>query len=424
MSQPPNRGDSPIVVSGIGLATGLGPSRVSTWQGIREGRSAVRILDWPVDPGGSPYLGAPIPGPPELFGPDAPEPVFTILRRVASEAFRDARLDPLRIDLDRTGVLLGLSKGGIRSMGRVADALKDPSADLDAVGRMWQGACWPNVGASYLSAWLGSRGPCMAPVAACATGLVAVLRGVELIRSGECDLVLAGSVDASLEPLLLGAFRKMRALARLEAGQDPSSAVRPWDRGRSGFVVGEGGAVLVLERAEHALARNVRPYAQIAGGALGSDAHHETGLNPDPRLLASLIGRALDSAGLAPDRLDHVNVHGTATRDNDPLECGALRLALGPHLDEIHASANKSQIGHLLGAAGSAELAIACLSLRDGFVPPTLNLTDPDPACLLPHCPAGESRPIRSALKLSLGFGGHLAAAVLVGCAPPDMVAG
>ncbi len=412
-------GDSPIVVSGIGLATGLGPSRVSTWQGIREGRSAVRILDWPADPGGPPYLGAPIPGPPEVIGPDAPEPVFTILRRVASEAFRDARLDPLGIDLDRTGVLLGLSKGGIRSMGRVADALKDPAADADAIGRLWQGACWPNVGASYLSAWLGSRGPCMAPVAACATGLVAVLRGVELIRSGECDLVLAGSVDSSLEPLLLGAFRKMRALARPDADQDPASAVRPWDRGRSGFVVGEGGAVLVLERAEHAIARGVQPYAQIAGGALGSDAHHETGLNPDPRLLAGLITRALERSNVNPDELDHVNVHGTATRDNDPLECGALRLALGSRFDRIRASANKSQIGHLLGAAGSAELAIACLSIRDGFVPPTLNLRDPDPACVLPHTPTGESRPIRSALKLSLGFGGHLAAAVLVGWAPP-----
>jgi 3-oxoacyl-[acyl-carrier-protein] synthase II len=239
-----------------------------------------------------------------------------------------------------------------------------------------------------------------------------VLQGTELIRRGACDVALAGSADASLEPLVLAAFRRMKVLAH---DDDPARAVRPWDRKRSGFLVGEGGALLVLERAEAARGRGVVPYAEIAGGALGADAHHETDLNPDPAGLAYVIRRALANSGVRPDEIDHVNVHGTATRANDPTECRALRLALGDAAHRVACSANKSQLGHLLGAAGAAELAISCLSLRDGFVPPTLNLTDPDPACDLDATPlVGRSRPpIRAALKLSIGFGGHLAAAVL-----------
>jgi 3-oxoacyl-[acyl-carrier-protein] synthase II len=172
--------------------------------------------------------------------------------------------------------------------------------------------------------------------------------------------------------------------------------------------------LLVLERGDRAARRGVVPYAEIAGGALGADAHHETDLNPDPAGLAHVIRIALARSGVSAAEIDHVNVHGTATRSNDPTECRALRLALGAGVERVACSANKSQIGHLLGAAGAVELAIACLSIRDGFVPPTLNLTDPDPACDLDATPlAGRARSIRAALKLSIGFGGHLAAAVL-----------
>ena len=170
----------------------------------------------------------------------------------------------------------------------------------------------------------------------------------------------------------------------------------------------------MLERGDRAARRGHRPYARLSGGALGSDAHHETSLNPDPTRLAHLIRQALDRSKVPPERIDLVNVHGTATRLNDPLECQALRLALGTHADTVSCSANKAQIGHLLGAAGSVELAITCLSIRDGFVPPTLNLNEPDPLCNLDGTPhVGRTRSIRAALKLSIGFGGHFAAAVL-----------
>jgi 3-oxoacyl-(acyl-carrier-protein) synthase len=191
-------------------------------------------------------------------------------------------------------------------------------------------------------------------------------------------------------------------------------AIRPWGRDRSGFLVGEGAALLVLEREETARAREISPYAEFAGGAIGSDAYHLTDLNPDPTNLAGVIRRALDSAGARPEEVDHINVHGTATRSNDPLECRAIRQALGAHADRVSCSANKAQIGHLLGAAGAVELAFTALAIRDRFVPPTLNLHDPDPVCDLDGTPhVGRPRDIRVALKISIGFGGHLAVAVL-----------
>jgi 3-oxoacyl-[acyl-carrier-protein] synthase II len=357
------------------------------------------------------HIGAPVP-----FGRGTGgDRLHALLCAAADEAREDAglRLDPPNFDGERAAALIGLSKGDVRAFARVNALLRDRHDDPD-VERCWEVA-WANQGASLVSRRFGLSGPSLAPVAACATGLVAVLQGVDMIRRGVCDLAFAGSVDASLEPILLAAFRKMGALARHD--RPAGAVVRPWDRDRSGFAVGEGGAILVLERADLARQRGVLPYAAIAGGRLGSDAYHETDLNPDPAGLAHLIRRALETADVSASEIDHVNVHGTATRANDPLECRALRLALGSHADEVACSANKSQIGHLLGAAGAAELAITCLAIRDGFVPPTLNLDRPDPACDLDGTPqVGRPRAILAALKLSIGFGGHLAAAVL--CRP------
>jgi 3-oxoacyl-[acyl-carrier-protein] synthase II len=400
---------SSVVVTGIGLITGLGHDRVATWAAMRAGRCAIRPLDLTEFGPDRTFLGCPAPG--VLTAPRVVEPALALLTVLVQQAAHDARIRREDRDPARTATLIGLSKGGIRSLARLHGLVRAAEDDPARIVQLWS-RCWPNAGAVTVARLMDARGPCLAPVAACATGLVAVLQGADLIRRGVCDVAFAGSADASLEPILLAAFRRMKVLAH-PAG-DPSSAVRPWDRGRSGFVVGEGGAILVLERADGARARGVLPYAEVAGGALGSDAHHETNLNPDPAGLAGLIRRALDDAGVAPEEIDHVNVHGTATRQNDPLECRALRLALGPHADRVACSANKSQIGHLLGAAGSAELAVTCLAIRDAFVPPTLNLHDPDPECDLDGTPlVGRARPIRAALKLSIGFGGHLAAAVL-----------
>ncbi|MGE5755021.1 MAG: beta-ketoacyl synthase N-terminal-like domain-containing protein, partial [Planctomycetaceae bacterium] len=307
-----------VVVTGIGLATGLGPTRETTWAAIRSGRGAARRLDFPRD--ARPYLGCPSALADALRREDDPrEPALVLLSRLAAEALADARLAGRPYDPARAAVLVGLSKGGMRSLGRLHRMVHDPEADPAAVAALWQ-AVAPSAGAGLVAREAGFEGPRLAPIAACATGLVAVLQGVDLIRRGACEVALAGSADAALEPLVLAAFRRMKVLAH---DDEPARAVRPWDRNRSGFLVGEGGALLVLERADRAGRRGVIPYAEIAGGALGADAHHETDLNPDPAGLAHVIRRALAHSGVRPDEIDHVNVHGTATRANDPTECRA-----------------------------------------------------------------------------------------------------
>ena len=406
MSSRPSDLTPGVVISGIGLATALGATRAATWAGLVAGRSGAAWLD---QVGLEPeFAGFPLP-----FGPwtDRAEPALGLLKKLAAEALADAALPLDHLDPDRVGVLIGLSKGGIRSLARTEVATRRADPDEADLAHAWPTA-WPSSGASAISQVFGWRGPSVAPVAACATGLIAALHGADLIRRGICDVVLAGSADCSLEPLVLGAFRRMKVLARVDA--DPTRAVRPWSRDRSGFLVGEGGAILVLERADVVAERGSTAYAELLGGAIGSDAYHETNLNPDPTGFARLIERALRTARVDPAQIALVNVHGTATGSNDPLECRALRRVFGSWADGLACSANKAQIGHLLGAAGSVELAITALSVRHGFVPPTLNLDDPDPACDLDATPhRGRSLDVPAALKLSLGFGGHLAAAVL-----------
>jgi len=410
----PHRGRA-VVITGIGLVTALGPDRESTWEAMKRGRSGARRLELPGL--GGDHAGFPVPRPVSA----EVDPTQDLLGRAADQAMADARLGgpglDVDVDLDRAAVLVGLSKGGVGSLARVHGMIRSGSWDDPTLARAWAES-WPSSGAAAIAARYRFRGPCLAPIAACATGLVAALQAADLIRRGACDVALAGGADASLEPILLAAFRRMRVLAR--PGDNPRHAVRPWDRRRSGFLVGEGGAVLVLERPDHARARGVTPYAELAGGAIGSAAHHETALDPNPAGLARVIRRALADAGMTPDDLDAVNVHGTATLSNDPLECRALRLALGDAAGRLACSASKAQIGHLLGAAGSAELAIAALSVRDDYAPPTLNLDDPDLDCDLDGTPhLGRDTPIRAILKLSIGFGGHFAAAILRKVDPP-----
>ena len=388
--------DVRVWITGIGLLTPLGADRETSWQALLEGKHGLKALD-STD---RPHYGGAVPG--------VVNRSSHLVMLAAEEAIHDSGLDFTRLDTQRVGVVAGSSKG---DLGELGELLKRACSTEDSSSENWLGT-WPNAAAAAISQRWNLRGPCLTPIAACATGLIAALRGHALIQSGLCDVVLAGAGDASLDPLVLGAFRRMGVLAKVE--NDPGRAIRPWDLDRSGFLVGAGAAVLVLERREHALKRDAPPYAEFAGGAFGGDAFHETGLNPDPRGLADLIRRSLVLANTEASSIGHVNVHGTATRSNDPLECRALRLALGPHADQAACSANKPQIGHLLGAAGAAELAFTALAVRDGFVPPTLNLHRPDPACDLDGTPfAARRRPLAAALKLSIGFGGHLAAAVL-----------
>ena len=442
-----------MVFTGIGLWTPLGAGRESTWQSLIAGRSASRWLMPPQWTGASPLAGAPCQLPDgNSRSPDANsqasdansdasdanswqqvpsrvnevipakagiqplsssehrapsrecevDPVIALAVCVANEAVQDAGLKPQILSGDRTGVVFGTSKGGLHTAARLLTPGRLPDQSTDP----WMNV-WPNAAARTVAANYGCCGPVLAPVAACATGLAACLRGYELIRDGRCDVVLAGSSDASLQPAILASFQRLGVLASpIDA---PEIACRPFDRDRSGFVVGEGAACLILESYEHAIARGARWYAEWQGGRMLSDPSGLTQLDPDGRSLQRLLSDLLGSVGQIPD---YINLHGTATIPNDRVESAAVRRVLGKAADHCSCSSLKGGLGHLLGAAGSVELAATLLAIRDQVVPPTVNLVTPDPSLDLDFTPrVSRRRRIDRAWKLSLGFGGHLSAA-------------
>ncbi len=420
-----------VVVTGIGLITPLGIGREASWTAIREGRRAIRWLtsddlNEPIPPGTC-WAGAP------CLTPDAGEPVVALACSAAEEAVRDSGLTSLANIADRCGCVIGTSKVGLRSFARALrtwgqapqnseladrefveqDRFPPPilnSAVPDPRSRWspWQ-QLWPDAAVSTVAAAFGLQGPTLCPVAACATGLVSIIRGADLIRTGECDLVLAGSADASLVPIVLGSYQRLGVLAR--GFTDPATACRPFDVHRSGFAIGEGAAVLVLEEFHNARTRGASIYAEFVAGGTANDPSGLTQVEADGTCLARLMCDVLRRASVSASELDYINLHGTATRPNDIAETNAVRAACGTHADRVPCSSQKGAIGHLLGAAGSVETAIALLALRDQVAPPTMNLETADRQCDLDYV-AGAPRPMqmRQVMKLSLGFGGHLAA--------------
>jgi 3-oxoacyl-(acyl-carrier-protein) synthase len=312
---------------------------------------------------------------------------------------------------ERFGCSIGSSKGNLEFALHALDQL-DATDALDA--RFWTGFV-PDALASRVMARHGLMGPSRAPVAACATGLIAVIEAANWIIDERCEVAIAGSADASLIPLVVGSYERMKVLAPFDAA-DAAGAVRPFSADRQGFVVGEGAALFVLEEHEHAARRRARIHAELAGWAMRtSPGASLVALDESPDALVHCIRGALDRAELAPDRVGHVNCHGTATKANDRWETLAIRRAFGAAANRLKLTANKSMIGHLLGAAGSVELAATVLALRDQFVPPTRNLRVPDPECDLDYTPEhGAPAAIDAALKLSFGFGGHVAAVALL----------
>jgi len=407
-----------VLITGVGMVTPVGGDREESWRGLVAGKSAVRWLDVACDSErafprwiGAPALCSRLLAHRHEAGDAQTDPVITLAETAAAEALADAGLAYSWAHPERTACVLGTSKGGFSSLTRHWQAVHRPQHARQREQVSWRQG-WPGSAAQFVTARFGLRGGAPCPVAACATGLVCVNQGAEWIRRGAFDVVLAGSSDAALHPAVLGAFGRMGVLAR--GSSDPAQACRPFDRTRDGFAVGAGAAVLVLERADHARARGAIPYAEWRAGEAAADPAGLTGLDPEPVSLTWLIERTLRAAHVAGDELDYVNLHGTATRANDVCETKALKRALGSAARQVSTSSLKGTIGHLLGAAGSVELAAAVLALRDDIVPPTANLREPDPECDLDYTPqAPRPRRIETILKLSLGFGGHLAATVL-----------
>jgi 3-oxoacyl-[acyl-carrier-protein] synthase II len=235
---------------------------------------------------------------------------------------------------------------------------------------------------------------------------MAIGEAARLIREGAVDVAFAGGVDAPLAPVCYGAFASMRAMSK--RNEDPAAACRPFDRDRDGFVMGEGACILMLERAERAAARGARVYAEVAGYGTNNDAFHMAAPRPDGSMAAACMASALRAGGLDATDVDHVNAHGSSTPLNDPTESAAVRKALGDHAERVTVTATKPYHGHALGASGAIEAGIGCLTIRDGWVPPILNLEHPDEGCDLDYVTgeAGREQVVRALLSSSFGFGG------------------
>jgi 3-oxoacyl-(acyl-carrier-protein) synthase len=386
------------------MVTSIGQSREEAWQAVQRGDCGVRRLPgMPGIPDGM-LLGAPVDVAGEFPGQLKNIP---FCRQTASEALADAGIHFAHVNRDRFGCSIGAHMGDTDF---VVERLGLRRWLIDDRKQAWWQQWFPNTSCAMVARDHDLRGPRLSNSTACASGTIAVFKAFRAIQDGQCDLALAGSSEA-IHPLFAAGFYNMGVLAE---NDDPARACRPFDLHRNGFVMGEGAAMFVLERLDHARNRGAAIYAEIIGGRILSDGHHVTTLDANSDSLVELIKGALRKAGVTPHDIGYINAHGTGTQQNDLLESRGIRAAFGRAADSVCVSATKSMLGHLVNAAGSVELAIMALALRDGFAPPTLNLTHPDPECDLDCIPlVGRVRPLEHALKLSIAFGGHLAAIVL-----------
>ena len=406
---------SEIVVTGIGVISPAGRGREQAWEGVLAGVSAADVDPFLVDSGTPVTISCRVPAfePDQELGRGTARRLdrFTHLALIAAkEAVEHAGLSgdedgfALRgVDADRTGVILGSGIGGAETW---ADEYprylgKGPGR----VSPMFIPKMLSNSAAGAVAMRAGARGPNLTINTACAAGASAVHVGRDLLRAGSADIVIAGGVEAGITGLSVSAFAQMGALSR---NPDPATASRPFDADRDGFVMGEGAGVVVLETRRHAEARGATPLAVLAGAGASADAFHATAPPEDGGGAVLAMRRALGDAGMDATEIDHVNAHGTSTPLNDAAESKALWTAFGSHTGNLVVTSTKGVTGHLLGAAGAVEAAFAIMTLREGLVPPTANLTRQDPEIEL-DVVSGSPRKteLGAVMSTSMGFGGQ-----------------
>ncbi len=412
MSAPGRRG---VVITGMGCVTPLGLDLDATWRAAVDGRSGVRTIER-FDTEGYPVtLAGQLPGEPDLG--DMPDKEARRLDRFAAygiaaadQALSDAGFTDGAFDPDRVGVAIGTGIGGLATISEYDRVLqkRGPRRVTPFLIPMVIG----NIASGLISMRHGLRGPNLCHVSACATATHSLGEAARMIERGEADAMLAGGTEAPVTDLGVAGFAAMKALST--RNDEPERASRPFDRGRDGFVMGEGAGILLLEAEEAARARGARVRAELAGYGATADASHLTLPDPEGGGARRCMELALADAGIAGDGVDYVNAHATSTPSGDPIEAQAIRAVMGRHTDGVAVSATKSMTGHLLGAAGAVESILCVRALETGVIPPTINLEDPDPDCALDHVAnkAREAR-VRVALNNSFGFGGTNAALVL-----------
>ncbi|MBM3924154.1 MAG: beta-ketoacyl-ACP synthase II [Sphingomonadales bacterium] len=401
-----------VVITGLGAITPLGNSVQDYWNGLVQGRSGAAPITHFDASKFRTQFAAEVKG----FDPEnhmdrkearKMDPYTQYAMVTAEEAFNDAGLHQFKIDGERAGVIWGSGIGGLYTVFHEFKSYFEgdgtPKFNPFFVPKMIS-----DIAAGYLSIRYGFHGPNYTTVSACASSNNAIIDAFNYIRWGVADLFITGGSEAAVNEPGVAGFNAMKALS--ERNDDPATASRPFDLNRDGFVLGEGGAALILESLDHALARGARIYAEIGGVGLSADAHHITAPHPEGLGATLVMRNALRDAGLVPSEIDYINVHGTSTPLGDVSEIKAIQNVFGEDAYRLNVSSTKSMTGHLLGAAGAAEAVASILAIVHGRVPPTINHFTDDPAFdprinLTFNAP--QSRTVRAALSNTFGFGGH-----------------
>ncbi len=400
--------DPRVMITGIGLVTPVGLGTRPSWQALLEGHSGIGQItrfdatEHPVRIAGE--VGN---FDPELFvgRKDARKMDRFIQFAVvaAHMAVEDAGLTLPLVEPDRVGVLVGVGLGGLQTIEDAGEVLR--TRGPRRLSPFMLPRLISNLAPGQISITIGARGPSFSAVSACATGAHSIGEAAHLIARGDADVVITGGAEATITPLGVSGFAAMKALS--SRNDDPTGASRPFDVERDGFVAAEGAGLLVLESEAHARARGARVYAELAGYGQSSDAHHITLPHPEGEGAIRAMQNALNHGGINPEDVAYVNAHGTSTPAGDIAESHAIESVFGAHSSALWVSSTKSMTGHMLGAAGAVEAAVCALAITEGRVPPTINLTQPDPRCRLDYV-ANHAREatIKVAVSNSFGFGG------------------
>jgi 3-oxoacyl-[acyl-carrier-protein] synthase II len=398
-----------VVVTGMGVVCPLGLNVAETWAALVAGKSGVALITLFDTEGFETKIAAEVKGfdPANYMNPKEARrnDRFSQMAVAASlEATEQARLKIDETNRDDIGIIIGSGIGGLTTLFEQTKVLleKGPSRISPFLIPMMM----PNIASAQSSITLGARGPNICTTSACSSGSDAVGTAFETIRRGDAKAMITGGSEAIINPVGVGAFNALNAIST--RNDEPELASRPFDAERDGFVIGEGAAVLVLESLDYAKKRGAKILAEMLAYGSSADAFHITAPLETGEGAATAIERALAKAGIKPDEVDYINAHGTSTPLNDKTETKAIKRVFGDYAYKVPISSTKSMMGHLVGSAGSVEAAICILAIRNGIIPPTINLTHPDPDCDLDYVP-NKARPakVRTAISNSLGFGGH-----------------
>lgn len=405
-----------VAITGLGVITSLGETVDGMWDALCAGKSGIiPIARWDASKYPARFGGECTHFDVTKYGVEAREAKrldrfgqFGIAASV--NAVKDAGLDFDKEDRHRAGVLIGSGIGGIETLEEQNKILV--ARGVSRVSPFTVPRLMVNAASGNVSILFGIHGPNTAVATACATGANAIGDAGRFIQHDMADIMIAGGSEAALCELGMASFCAARALST--RNDEPAKASRPWDKGRDGFVMGEGAGVVILEELEHARKRGARIYAELVGYGMSGDAYHITAPDENGRGASMAMSLALEDAGLNPEQIDYVNAHGTSTPLGDVAETKALKNTFGSHAYKMAVSSTKSELGHLLGASGGVEAVITALAVHNNLIPPTINLDDPDEECDLDYVPhKARDKRVNAAMSNSFGFGGHNASLVM-----------